>query len=74
MLFVEEKWKIERDRLIQNNIEDPRELVKSGNIIIENLYRQVYQNVQSSDLSLTCFFKNKNNYYAKIIKHDCWNM
>ena len=26
MLFVEEKWKIERDCLIQKNIENPREL------------------------------------------------
>ena len=42
MLFVEEKWKIERDHLIRNNIEDPRELVKSGNTIIQNLDRQVY--------------------------------
>ena len=31
MLFVEEKWKIERDRMIRNDIDDPRELVKRGN-------------------------------------------
>ena len=51
MLFVEEKFKMERNLLIRNNIEDPCELVNSGNTIIQNLYWQVYQNVQSSDLS-----------------------
>ena len=56
MIFVEEKWKIEIDRLIRNNIEDPCELVKRGNTFIQNLDCQVYQNVQSSDLLLICLF------------------
>ena len=45
ILFFEEKWKMERNCLIPNNIEDPCELVKSGNTIIQNLDWQVYQNV-----------------------------
>ena len=40
----------ERDRMIRNDIDDQRELVKSGNIVIQTLDQQVYQNILSSDL------------------------
>ena len=53
MLFVEEKWKMERDHL---KIDDHRKLAKSGNTIIKNFDRRVYQYVQSSNLSFTCLF------------------
>ena len=65
MLFVEEKWKIERDCMIWNDIDDPRKLVKIGNQVNQNLDRQVYQHVQSSNLSLICLFQE---YKVTMIK------
>ena len=50
MLFVKEKWHIERDHMIWDDIDDPRKLGKSGNLVIQNLDQQVYQKVQSSNL------------------------
>ena len=55
MLFVEDKWKKERDRMIRNGIDDPHKLAKSGNSLIQNINRQVYQNFQSY---LICLFQD----------------
>ena len=56
ILFVEEKWKIERDCMIRNNIDHPRKLVKSSNKVIKNFDQQVQQKITLTSFSINFYF------------------
>ena len=57
---VERKWKIKRDQLILNGINDKYEWAKSGNTVIDSMIRQNERSgqfdIENKDLTLVCLF------------------
>ena len=56
LLFLERQWKVKRNRLIMNGVNDIKEWAYCGNDIISELNARQF-GVQPSDLTLVILFK-----------------
>lgn len=56
---IERQWKLKRNNLKSRGCQDPREWVRIGNKVIEEVGKSDAYDVESFDLKLVCLFKNK---------------
>ena len=57
-LYIERQWKIKRDQMQRDGIQDPRLWAKNGQTVINDVVDRHDFNVQESDLALVCLFRD----------------